>query len=127
MGVSREDGIKTQTDTHDEVQAVLEPIVDELVEHIKVCLESSGIQLGSWSTIFLTGGGLCLNRGGRDYLSAKLDKPVRETVKRTFKLSSPIYASAMGLMDMIIDTIESRNAPYRCLTGRVKDFFSSLL
>ena len=88
---------------------------------------SSSNQLGSWSTIYLTGGGLSLNRGGRDYLSAKLEKPVRDTVKRTIKLSSPIYASAMGLMDLIIDTIEARNATSSGVAGGIKDFFKSLL
>ena len=60
-------------------------------------------------------------------LAAKLEKPVRDTVKRTIKLSSPIYASAMGLMDLIIDTIESRNVPASGFSGGIKDFFRSLL
>ena len=52
---------------------------------------------------------------------------MRDTVKRTIKLSSPIYASAMGLMDLIIDTIESRNAPATGVGGGIKEFFRSLL
>ena len=52
---------------------------------------------------------------------------MRETIKRTIKLSSPIYASAMGLMDLIIDTIESRNVPSGGMAGGIKDFFKSLL
>ena len=94
---------------------------------IKECIDESGMKLGDWSNIYLTGGGLSLNRGGRDYLAAKLEKPVRDTVKRTIKLSSPIYASAMGLMDLIIDTIESRNVPASGFSGGIKDFFRSLL
>ena len=125
--VSNGDGIKTETFSQDQVAAVLEPRVDEIAELIKECITESGIKLGNWSTIYLTGGGLCLNRGGRDYLSGKLEKPVRETIKRTIKLSSPIYASAMGLMDLIIDTIESRNVPAGGVSGGIKDFFKSLL
>ena len=125
--VSSGDGLKTETFTQDQVAAVLEPRVDEIAELIKGCISESGIKLGNWSTIYLTGGGLCLNRGGRDYLAGKLDKPVRETIKRTIKLSSPVYASAMGLMDLIIDTIESRNVPSGGMAGGVKDFFKSLL
>ena len=101
--------------------------MDEIAELIKECMTESGVKLGNWSTIYLTGGGLSLNRGGRDYLASKLDRPVRETIKRTIKLSSPIYASSMGLMDLIIDTIESRSTAAGGMSGGIKDFFKSLL
>lgn len=124
--VSLGEGVKQESFTQDEVAAVLEPRVDEISDMIRDAIEESGIKPGNWSTIFLTGGGLALNRGGRDYLSGRLGKPVRETVKRTIKLSSPIYASAMGLMDLIIDTVEARTAP-NASGGGVKDFFRGLL
>lgn len=124
--VSLGEGVKQESFTQDEVAAVLEPRVDEISDMVRDAIEESGIKPGNWSTIFLTGGGLALNRGGRDYLSGRLGKPVRETVKRTIKLSSPIYASAMGLMDLIIDTVEARTAP-NASGGGVKDFFRSLL
>ncbi len=125
--VSSGDGLKADTFTQDQVAEVLEPRVDEIAQMIKSCIEESGVKLGNWSTIYLTGGGLSLNRGGRDYLASKLDKPVRETIKRTIKLSSPIYASAMGLMDLIIDTIETRNVPASGVGGGIKEFFKNLL
>jgi cell division protein FtsA len=125
--VSSGDGLKTDTFSQEQVAAVLEPRVDEIAELIKECISESGVKLGNWSAIYLTGGGLSLNRGGRDYLASKLDRPVRETIKRTIKLSSPIYASSMGLMDLIIDTIESRSTAAGGMSGGVKDFFKSLL
>ncbi|MFH1512518.1 MAG: cell division FtsA domain-containing protein [Bacillota bacterium] len=124
--VSMGEGVKHETFTQEAVAAVLEPRVDEISDMIKKSIEESGIKMGNWSAIFLTGGGLALNRGGRDYLSGRLGKPVRETVKRTIKLSSPIYASAMGLMDLIIDTVEARTAP-SASSGGVKEFFKNLL
>ena len=124
--VSMGEGVKQEAFTQEDVAAVLEPRVDEISDMIKTAIEESGIKMGNWSAIFLTGGGLALNRGGRDYLSGRLGKPVRETVKRTIKLSSPIYASAMGLMDLIIDTVEARTAP-NAASGGVKEFFRSLL
>jgi hypothetical protein len=75
----------------------------------KAQIDQSGVRLGSWSSIYLTGGGLSLNRGGRDYIAGKLDRPVRETPKRTMKLNSPAYASALGLMDLVIDTVEHQH------------------
>ena len=125
--VTGSDGVKADTFTQEQVAAVLEPRVDEIADMVKSCIEESGMKLGDWSNIYLTGGGLSLNRGGKDYFAAKLEKPVRDTIKRTIKLSSPIYASAMGLMDLIIDTIESRNVPAGGISGGVKDFFKSLL
>ena len=124
--VSMGEGVKHEAFSQEDVAAVLEPRVDEISDMIKSCIEESGIKMGNWSAIFLTGGGLALNRGGRDYLSGRLGKPVRETVKRTIKLSSPIYASAMGLMDLIIDTVEARTAP-NAAAGGVREFFRSLL
>jgi len=124
--VSLGEGAKQESFTQEAIAAVLEPRVDEISDMVKDAVEESGIKPGNWSNIFLTGGGLALNRGGRDYLSGRLGKPVRETVKRTIKLSSPIYASAMGLMDLIIDTVEARTAP-NASGGGVKDFFKSLL
>jgi len=125
--VSGGDGVKSETFPQERVAEVLEPRVDEIADLIRECIEDSGIKLGNWSAVYLTGGGLSLNRGGRDYLSAKLERPVRDTVKRTNKLSSPIYASSMGLLDLIMDTIESRNAPSSGLSGSIKEFFKSLL
>ena len=79
------------------------------------------MRLGNWSPIYLTGGGLAINRGGRDYLAAKLGKPVRELPRKAVKLSSPAYSSALGLLDLIIDTITNTRAP-----GGIAGFFRSL-
>jgi cell division protein FtsA len=110
------------TIAREKVSAILEPRVEEIAESIRDCVKGSGVRFGSWSVAYLTGGGLAINRGGRDYLSAKLDRPVRELVRKAVKLSSPAYSSALGLLDLIIDTINNqRNAP-----GGVKSFFSGL-
>lgn len=121
-----EDG-KPATFTHSQVEEILEPRVDEIGEEIKKAIDDSGVRLGNWSNIYLTGGGLSLNRGGRDYLAGKLEKPVRETPKRTVKLNSPIYASALGLIDLVIDTMENQKVDPTGPLGGVKSFFRALL
>ena len=113
--------------TRDEVAPIITARVDEIAAEIKKALEESGVKLGNWSNVYLTGGGVAFNRGGKDYLSAKLGRPVRDTPKRTVKMSSPIYTSTMGLMDLIIDTMEQQRQPAKGLIGKGKEFFKSLV
>ncbi|MDR0897247.1 MAG: cell division protein FtsA [Oscillospiraceae bacterium] len=94
--------------THEQVARVLEPRVDEIAELIRDALGQSGVRLGSWSNVYLTGGALALNRGGREYLAAQMERPVRQVAAKAAKLNSPIYSSALGLMDLIFDTIENQ-------------------
>ncbi|MBQ4640022.1 MAG: hypothetical protein IJB69_05860 [Clostridia bacterium] len=105
--VDREGNAKTFT--KEEVEKVLEPRVDEICEEVQEALKLSGVRLGNWSPVYLTGGALSINRGGKDFLAGKLNKPVRDLPRRAVKLSSPAYSSALGLLDLIIDT--SANAP----------------
>ncbi|MGN0794076.1 MAG: cell division FtsA domain-containing protein [Aristaeellaceae bacterium] len=116
-----------RTFTREEVSPIITAKVDELAEEIKTALEESGVKLGNWSNVYLTGGGLSFNRGGKDYLSSKLGRPVRDTPKRTVKMSSPIYSSTMGLMDLIIDTMEQQRQPASGVAGKLGDFFRSLV
>lgn len=116
-----------QTFTREEVSPIITARVDEIAEEIKKALEESGVKLGNWSNVYLTGGGIAFNRGGKDYLSSKLGRPVRDTPKRTVKMSSPIYSSTMGLMDLIIDTMEQQRQPASGVAGKLGEFFRSLV
>lgn len=101
----------TQVFERKKVESVLMPRVDELCEAIVDAVKNSRVRLGNWSAVYLTGGGLAINRGGREYLSEKLGRPVRELPRKAVKLSSPIYSSALGLLDLIIDTRSNSSAP----------------
>ncbi len=113
--------------TRDEVAPIITARVDEIAAEIKKAIEESGVKLGNWSNVYVTGGGVAFNRGGKDYLSSKLGRPVRETPKRTVKMSSPIYSSTMGLMDLIIDTMEQQRQPASGVAGKLGEFFKSLV
>ena len=88
-----------------EVESVLEPRAEEICEKVKKAIDDSGVRLGSWSGVYLTGGGMAINRGGREFLAAKLDRTVRELPRKTVKLSSPAYSSTLGLLDLVINTV----------------------
>ena len=113
----------TQTFSREKVAAILEPRVDEICEAIVKALKDSGVRLGNWSPVYLTGGGLAINKGGREYLSEKMERPVRELPRKAVKLSSAIYSSSLGLLDLIIDT---RNTATESQSG-IRGFFRGLL
>ena len=103
------------------MEKVLEARAEEICEAIRDAIQDSGLKLSKWSPIYLTGGGLAINRGGREYLAAKLERTVRELPRKAVKLSSPAYSSALGLLDLLIDTTASARA-----SGGMGGFFRSL-
>ena len=46
----------------------------------------------------VSGRGLAMMRGGREYLAGKLGRSVKVSMVKTAKLNSPVYASALGLI-----------------------------
>ncbi len=87
------------------VQEILEARAEEICDAVKDAIRTSGVKLSNWSPVYLTGGGLVLNRGGRDYLSARLEKPVRELPRKAVKLTSPAYSSTLGLLNLIVENV----------------------
>ena len=116
------DNGRTESFERDAVARVLEPRVDEIADEIRKNLDESGVRLGSWSNVYLTGGGLALMRGGREYLASQLKRPVRAPSPKAAKLNSPIYSSSLGLMDLVFETIEQQTEKSG-LFDRVKGFF----
>ena len=105
----------------EDVEKVLYPRAEEICEAIKDAITESGVKLSNWSPVYLTGGGIAINRGGREFLAAKLERTVRELPRKAVKLSSPAYSSALGLLDLVIDTVNGNGVQ----TG-IGGFFRSL-
>ena len=113
----------SQTFTREKVALILEPRADEIGDAIAKAIKDSSVRLGNFSHVYLTGGGLAINKGGREFLSEKLERPVRELPRKAVKLSSAVYSSSLGLLDLIIDTKNSANANQSGVGG----FFRSLV
>ncbi len=113
----------TQTFSREKVSEILLPRADEICEAVIKAVRDSAVRLGNWSPVYLTGGGLAINKGGREYLSEKMERPVRELPRKAVKLSSAIYSSSLGLLDLIIDTRNSANTEQ----SGVRGFFRSLV
>ena len=67
--------------TREEVEKVLEPRAEEICEAVRDAIANSGVKMGQWSPVYLTGGGLALNRGGREFLAAKLERTVHDALQ----------------------------------------------
>ena len=125
--IPAEDGRPARSFTQEQVAAIIEPRVEEIADLIKDALDKSGVRLGSWTTYYLTGGGLSFNRGAAKFLGSRMGLTVKDAYKRTAKLNDPQYSSALGLIDLIIDTIETKNRESATVGGRVADWFRNLI
>ena len=93
------------------VSQCVEKTMDELCDMIDKTLKNDTLDLlGARSQIYLTGGGIGMMRSARDYLAEKLGQPVKAAVPKTAKMNSPVYSSALGLMDITFDSIERHDA-----------------
>lgn len=107
------------------VSQSIERSMDELCNMIDMTMKNDAVDyLGTRSQIYLTGGGISLMRGARDYLAEKIGKPVKASAPKTAKMNSPVYSSVLGLMDLTFDSIEKHDSEDegfgRKLTGILK-------
>lgn len=107
------------------VQEIVENSVDELADMIALTINNDAVQyLGSRSQVYLTGGGLALMRGGREYLSAKIGRPVKVAAAKSSKMNSPVFSAALGLADLIFDSIEQGDNEDEAILGRFRNLFN---
>ena len=52
--------------------------------------------------VFITGGGVCLLKGGKDYLSKGIGENVEVLSSKVPQLSRPTYSSVLGLLDLAL-------------------------
>ncbi|MBQ4089729.1 MAG: hypothetical protein IJC56_07600 [Clostridia bacterium] len=121
--VDSDDGMRLAFPRHD-VASIIENKTDELCDLINKTLNNDALQhFGPRTQVQLTGGGLALMRGGREYLAAQLGKPVKVPVAKSAKLNSPVYASALGLVSLIFDSIEQPEHSGDSIAKKFAGFF----
>lgn len=103
------------------VQRIIEARVEEIAEMISLALKEAAPHLGSRSQVFLTGGGLAMMRGGREFLAEKIGRTVKAPMAKAAKLNSPVFASSLGLVDLVFDSIEQHAPKEEGITGKLKD------
>lgn len=106
------------------VRDIVERSVDELAEMIDLTISNDAAQyLTTRSQVYLTGGGLAMMRGGREYLSGKINRPVKVTAAKSSKMNSPVYSAALGLADLIFDSIEQHEGGDKQGFGKLGNLF----
>ena len=107
------------------VGGIVEASFKELTDMIDMTIANDAEQyLGKRSQVYLTGGGIALMRGAREALAAAIGRPVKISAAKSSKLNSPVYASALGLADLIFDSIEGDAEAEENLGSRIRNMFS---
>ena len=98
----------------------IERSLNEQCALIEKTVREASAHTGPRSQIYLTGGGIAMMNGGREYLANKLGRPVRSPASKAVKLNTPNYTSILGLVDLVFDSIEQRTPQDESLPGRLK-------
>ena len=115
---------RRRTFPRDVVSRIAEGSFKELSDMIAMTISNDAEQfLGKRSQVYLTGGGIALMRGAREALAAAIGRPVKISAAKSSKLNSPVYASALGLADLIFDSIEGQGDSEEKLGNRIKSIF----
>lgn len=120
-----DDNGRRRTFPRKKVGEIVDKSFRELTKMIQLTIDNDAEQyMGKRSQIYLTGGGIALMRGAREALAADINRPVKVCAAKSSKLNSPVYASALGLADLIFDSIEGEAEAEENLGSRIRSMFS---
>lgn len=107
------------------VSEIVEQSFKELADMIELTIANdAGQYMGKRSQVYLTGGGIALMRGAKEALAAVIARPIKISAAKSSKLNSPVYASALGLADLIFDSIEGQGEAEENLGSKIRNMFS---
>ena len=62
-------------------------------------------------------------RGAREALAARIARPVKISAAKSSKMSSPVFSSALGLADLIFDSIERHDESEERFGSKLRNIF----
>lgn len=80
--------------------------LDMIVDLINRCLLK--MKGNAYLPVFITGGGVCLLKGGKDYISKGIGENVEVLSSNVPQLSKPTYSSVLGLLDIAIKEMKNQ-------------------
>lgn len=91
--------------------------LDDIVNLINRCLIK--MKGNNYLPIYLTGGGICLVKGGKDYLSKGIGENIEIITSNVPQMNRPNYSSILGLLDIALK--EKKNEKLS-LIDRIKNW-----
>ena len=107
------------------VLAVIEPRVAELSDMVRDTIEKYASELSQRSTFYITGGGLILMRGGRETISSVVERTFKAPTPPAIKLNSPVYSSAIGLLELVYESVSQMEVKPSESTSKIGSFFKA--
>lgn len=111
---------------------IIEARAAELAKMLRREMEQLGINLDAHPSVYISGGGLLMMRGGLDFMRKALNLPIKRDMPWTPRLSSPNYCSAFGALDFVLrankpqeeTAVSSSEEKFDSLLQKIKDFFT---
>lgn len=107
------------------VLAVIEPRVAELSDKVREAIEEQESRISSRSTFYITGGGLILMRGGRETISSVVERTFKAPTPPAVKLNSPAYSSAIGLLELVYESVSQMEVKPSESGSKIGNFFKA--
>lgn len=93
----------SQTANADQTNQIVKARIEDLARYIRKSMAGCPNTVNTKMPVFLTGGGLSNVKGGVEYLSTVLDKPVSIAHSVNPLTDKPQYASAFGVIDLVLN------------------------
>ncbi len=77
--------------------------LDTFCEQLSECLENCGLRIPDYVPIFVTGGGIALLRGAKEYVASRIGKSVDVVAPSVPLLDNPLQSSALSVLDIALE------------------------
>lgn len=91
---------------YETIQEIIEARATELSAMVLAALQDAPVDISPEIPVYLTGGGLAMMRGSREFLQARLNLPVYADLPRMPRLNTANYVSAYGLLSYACASLE---------------------
>ncbi|MFZ5975486.1 MAG: cell division protein FtsA [Bacillota bacterium] len=100
-GIVSSEESRIQTYAYENIQDIIDARVEEICALVMHELGESKVALSTRSRVYITGGGLSMIRGSREFLEARLQMPAKIALMENSVMHAPYYSSAMSLLDYV--------------------------